>query len=273
MTARATGAGRGVHLRIPAWHIDRIYDTDGDSDDGAAAIVSTAMAELGIGENGCTIDVTANVPPGAGLGSSATLATVIVRALDECFTLGVDDDNVNRIVFECEKRIHGDPSGVDNTLAVYGKPVLFRKGDAAGSNRIELPRPLPLVVGISSTRGNTREQVEKVRTGYEMNRNLYARVFDQIDRLSVAGSNALQKDDYESLGAMMNVCHGLLNAIQVSTPELERMVDIARRGGALGAKLTGAGGGGAVVALCPGIEEDVTSAWRAAGYDVFDTGL
>jgi hydroxymethylglutaryl-CoA reductase len=105
-----------------------------------------------------------------------------------------------------------------------------------------------------------------VRERYKKSTALYETVFEQIDQLSLAGRDAVVTNDYETLGAQMNVCHGLLNAIEVSTPELEVMVALARNQGAIGAKLTGAGGGGSIVALCPGTQDVVSSAFRDAGY-------
>jgi hydroxymethylglutaryl-CoA reductase len=96
----------------------------------------------------------------------------------------------------------------------------------------------------------------------------YNVIFDEIDRISAEGAGALVRADYRQLGMLMNLCHGLLNAIGVSTPELERMVDIARKNGAAGAKLTGAGGGGSIVALCPEAKDRVEAALRGAGYRI-----
>jgi hydroxymethylglutaryl-CoA reductase len=96
-------------------------------------------------------------------------------------------------------------------------------------------------------------------------------VFEQIDALSISGAEALEAQDYSSLGSIMNVCHGMLNALLVSTVELEQMIHIARSNGALGAKLTGAGGGGAIVALCPGTTLSVSRALRSAGYTIVQT--
>ena len=110
--------------------------------------------------------------------------------------------------------------------------------------------------------------VAAVRARYEENTALYTTIFDEIDEMSVAGATALREGDYELLGSLMNVCHGFLNAIQVSTPDLERMVEIARDAGATGAKLTGAGGGGSIVALCPGASDAVSGALAAAGYQI-----
>jgi hydroxymethylglutaryl-CoA reductase len=268
MCATATETSTGVRLIVNEWNFDETFESTADAADGAAAIVASIVNELNLQDRGCEVSVSSRVPAAAGLGSSAALATVMTRAMGECFDLRLDDEAVNRIALACERKIHGDPSGVDNTIAVYARPILFRKGEPDDMTSLELGRPPPLVIGISGSRGNTRDQVRRVRARFEKNRNLYARVFDQIDRLSVAGADALRQSDYESLGEMMNVCQGLLNGIQVSTPELERMLDMARRNGAIGAKLTGAGGGGAVIALCPDRQDQVASAWRMAGYDV-----
>ncbi|MBT8079418.1 MAG: hydroxymethylglutaryl-CoA reductase, degradative [Gammaproteobacteria bacterium] len=270
LTATATKAESGLRLVVDDWRVDVSTGKESPPDDGAVTILNTIAEHLDMAGRGCHVNVTATVPPGVGLGSSASLATVIVRAISACFGLNLDAQAENEIVFRCEQKMHGDPSGVDNLLAVYAEPMLYRKGLPVSECRISLKNLPPLLIAVSSKPGSTREQVSKVRVGYEANPNLYARLFDQIDRLSVAGCEALQNEDYSGLGAMMNVCHGLLNALQVSTPELERMVDIARRNGAVGAKLTGAGGGGAVVALCPGSSQQVSTAWRRAGYDVLD---
>ena len=107
-----------------------------------------------------------------------------------------------------------------------------------------------------------------VRLRYERSPELYKTIFNEIDEISVAGSVALRECDYEQLGSLMNVCHGFLNAIEVSTPELETMINIARKNGAIGAKLTGAGGGGSIVALCPDREVKVARALQDAGYQI-----
>jgi len=126
------------------------------------------------------------------------------------------------------------------------------------------------VIACSQQPGVTHEQVAGVRKRHDARPPALAAIFDQIDALSVAGAKALVAGDYDELGQLMNICQGLLNALGVSTPELERMVDIARRAGAAGAKLTGAGGGGSIVAVCPGTVKEVVTALRSAGYSTID---
>jgi hydroxymethylglutaryl-CoA reductase len=131
---------------------------------------------------------------------------------------------------------------------------------------LSLAETPPIVVACSNTIGLTSDQVAGVRERYERAPRRYDALFDEIDQLSLAGVELLQAQNYEDLGLAMNVCHGLLNAIEVSTAELERMVMLARESGAAGAKLTGGGGGGSIIALCPGTMDDVQRALQQAGF-------
>jgi hydroxymethylglutaryl-CoA reductase len=203
-----------------------------------------------------------------GLGSSAALAVAVIRAFDNFLQRKMTDVEIDRLAFECERLAHGTPSGIDNNIATYGEPVLYSKGSRSRTKPIRLVEAPPLVVAASGVRGNTKHQVAGVRFRYERARELYETIFDEMDEISVAGSVALRECDYEQLGSLMNVCQGFLNAIEVSTPELEKMIDVARKNGAIGAKLTGAGGGGSIVALCPGKEKNVAHALQDAGYQI-----
>jgi hydroxymethylglutaryl-CoA reductase len=131
---------------------------------------------------------------------------------------------------------------------------------------VQLTESPPIVIACSGKSGLTKEQVAGVRARHARSGEHYAAIFDEIDALTVAGADALVRADYGELGLLMNMCHGLLGAIEVSTSELESMVGIARAAGAVGAKITGSGGGGSVVALCPGVVADVNAAFATAGY-------
>ena len=235
---------------------------------GPAAIVSLIMREMNIGDRAFRIRVTSRIPVGAGLGASASFAVAIIRAFDALLNRNLSDLEIDDIALQCETLSHGTPSGIDNNLATFGQPVLYSKGSRTRTRPIPLTALPPLIIAASGTRGITHEQVAAVRARYEENTALYTTIFDEIDEMSVAGAAALRDGDYDLLGSLMNVCHGFLNAIQVSTPELERMVSIAREAGATGAKLTGSGGGGSIVALCPGSSEAVSEALADAGYQI-----
>lgn len=250
------------------------------TDDGAAVPETTRVAEhvrelvgfiqrrLDVAGKHFELQVRTQIPPAMGLGSSAAVAVAIIRAFDRVLALDLDDAAVNALAFECEELAHGSPSGIDNTLATYGRPVLFKKGAAGPPQTLQLANSPPLVIAASGTRGITREQVAGVAARRERARDRYEAIFDEMDAISSSGAKALAAGDYAALGMLMNICQGLLNAIEVSTPELERMVHIARAAGAAGAKLTGAGGGGSIVALCPGKVGAVQQALQASGYRI-----
>lgn len=263
VSAAVTERDSGVVLKIPDWGVRQKID---DNTGGAGAVVALILRELGVSGRGFSIHVQSRLPRAMGLGSSAAFAVAIVRAFDVALDFGIDNARINAIAFACEQLAHGTPSGVDNTMATYATPMLFHNAPTLQIETLRLTEPPPLVIACSSQRGLTRQQVEGVRARYEQSKARYEAVFDEIDALSVAGARALETADYQSLGRMLNICHGLLNAIEVSTPELESMVSIARAAGACGAKLTGGGGGGSIVALCPGRVTDVAAALVSAGF-------
>ena len=237
-----------------------------------ASFIDRVLDELGIHERDWRIEVDSKLPIGKGLGSSAAIAVAMVRAFDRELDLGLDDERVNAIAFASEQLIHGTPSGVDNTLSTYARPMLFRNDETLQFDAFDIETPPPLVIAWGDETGQTGEQVADVRRRYDRAPEHFNALFDEMDALAGEGAKLLRAGNYEELGNLMNLCHGLLNAIGVSTPELERMVALARAAGAAGAKLTGAGGGGAIVALCPGRVDEVRLALCRAGYQVLGEG-
>ncbi len=268
VTARIAEASSGVRFSIPDLNIEQKLDPRAPPRGGATAVLALIMRHFGILDRGYDIQVQSRIPIAMGLGFSAALAVAIIRAFDKLTGKRMDDVAVEKLAFECEKITHGTPSGIDNNIATYAEPVLYSKGTRTRTRPIKLRETPPLVIASSGIKGSTIEQVTAVRARYEKNRELYTTIFDEMDEIATAGAIALRDCDYEQLGSMMNVCQGFLNAIEVSTPELEKMISIARRGGAIGAKLTGAGGGGSIVALCPDKISDVSRALDRAGYEI-----
>jgi hydroxymethylglutaryl-CoA reductase len=228
--------------------------------------VACLLRELDAEDARVRIRLDSRLPFGKGLGSSAAIAVALARAFNAYLDLGLDDERINEVAFASEKLAHGTPSGIDNTLATYARPMLFNRQAGLQIEFLELDHSPPLLVAWGEQTGKTNELVAAVRARRERSQEPFDRVFDQMDALSRSGADALCAGNWEELGAAMNLCHGLLNAIGVSTPELEHMVFLARQSGALGAKLTGAGGGGSIVALCPQGIIEVRDAMRAAGY-------
>ena len=261
MTAWAKPADKST-VSIPRWGIHE--DVSEESPVGRA--VSLIARELELSDTDFELVIDARLPSAMGLGSSASVAVVAVRALAEMAGIDIDVERVNNVAFECEKLAHGTPSGVDNTIASHGQPLLFRAGEIVET----FGTVPPIVIACSHQRGDTIEQVQAVRRRHDANPDRVGALFEQIDALSIDGAAALERGDYEQLGTLMNLCQGLLNAVGVSTPELESIIAIARDNGALGAKLTGGGGGGSVIALVPDDPQRVIDAMAAAGYEALE---
>lgn len=268
--ASVTEARDRTTVAVPDWQVRVALSADASADEGAAGAIRCVIRELGLADRHFDVVIRSSLPRAMGLGSSAAIAVAVVRGFDHAFALGLDDSEVNRIAFECEKLAHGTPSGVDNTVSTYARPMLFQRQQGLNIRDVSIAEPMPLVVACGHQRGLTHELVAGVRQRASVNGSRYAALFDEIDALSLAGAEAIESGHLLELGQMMNICHGILNAIEVSTPELERMVNIARRAGAVGAKLTGAGGGGSIVALCPDRQGEVASALRHAGFECIE---
>lgn len=271
--AHVEKGGDGVQMIIPRWGVEQRLHTRNEKQHSFDKSMNLILETLGLQDEAMRIEIFPNVPRAMGLGGSAALAVATIRGLDQCFELGLDDEQVNQLAFECEKIAHGTPSGIDNTLSTYGRAMLFRSGDDPLRREIEIATPVDLVVGISGIESLTAATVARVRKAREAHPALYEDIFDQIDSLVLQGVDALadvsRDNRLETLGELMNVCQGLLNAMQVSSWELEEMIQIARREGALGAKLTGGGGGGSIIALCPPGGETgpkIEAALKEAGY-------
>ena len=244
----------------------RLSKADALSHDLPEEFVACLLRELDVQDTRVRIGVDSSLPFGKGLGSSAAIAVAVARAFNTWLELGLIDERINEIAFASEKFAHGTPSGVDNALATYARPMLFNKQAGLQIEFLELDRMPPLLVAWGEGTGKTSELVAAVRKRRARSQAQFDRVFDQMDALSQSGAEALRDGRWEELGTAMNICHGLLNAIGVSTPDLENMVFLARQSGAVGAKLTGAGGGGSIVALCPHSVTEVRDALRDAGY-------
>jgi hydroxymethylglutaryl-CoA reductase len=258
------------------------WDVDGSVREPIRADLSHRVAaliasRLGVAATGLRVDVFSHLPRASGLGASAAFAVALIRAVADSFQLTISDAEVSSLAFECEQIVHGTPSGIDNTVATFGRSVLFQRTDAPGGHTIRdifTPHPIPIVIGLSGVESLTSQTVGLVRSAWQRNPARYDAIFGQIDELVLAGVDALRRGDIAELGELMNINQGLLNALQVSSPEIEALVAIARRAGALGAKLTGGGGGGAMIAIAePGGAEPIIAAMRSAGYTTYLTEI
>lgn len=268
--ARVVDAADGVQLLIPRWGVEQRVAPVREHPTGVAGILALLLQRLDLGDRSMTIEVFPNVPRAVGLGGSAALAVSVIRALDRHFALNLTDPEISGFALECERAAHGTPSGVDNTVATFGTTLLFRAasdGRDASFKEVQVSRPLPLVIGMTGKESLTARTVAGVARARRRNASRYDAIFNQIEMLTNAGADAARDGALSELGELMNLCHGFLNALQVSTRELEELVEISRRHGAAGAKLTGGGGGGSMVALCPDGTDSVLAGIKRAGYD------
>ena len=254
-------------LLIPRWGIEQRVPPMSENPQGVTGVLALLLERLDLASRSLTIEAFPNVPRAMGLGGSSALAVAVIRALSNHFKLDLSDERVNELAFECERAVHGTPSGVDNTIATYGSTLLFENKGAPSFQEVHPARSVSIAIGISGKESLTATTVARVRRAWERQPQRYERIFDQIGDLTRAGTEALQDGAYQELGELMNLCHGYLNALQVSTPELEELIHIARRRGAVGAKLTGGGGGGSVIALCPDGADDVVEAMQNSGFE------
>tara|TARA_B100001750_G_scaffold176838_1_gene145094 strand:- start:1509 stop:3767 length:2259 start_codon:yes stop_codon:yes gene_type:complete len=255
-----------IVLMIPSWGVEYRLDKDPKKRQSFEKPAGLILDQMGLSQKGMKIEVFSDIPRGMGLGGSAAIAVSIIKALNNHFKLGLKQDEVNQMALESEKIAHGNPSGIDNTMATYGYPLIYRSGDDPLIEPLNINKTFSILVGFSSSEGLTARTVSIVRDLWKKNTKVYEKIFDEIDSIVLQSIQAIQNNDFELLGQLMNMNHGLLNTLQVSTPELERLIMIARESGALGAKLTGGGGGGAIIALCKDIDS-TKSAIESEGYE------
>ncbi len=206
----------------------------------------------------------------SGIGASAASCAAIARALNKEFNLGLSDEKINEIAYEGEKGYHGTPSGIDNTAAVFGGLIWFKKGNPNVIERIGIKEPIEIVMGNTGITADTAEVVADVRRRKGEEPERFERIFRDYEELVNEARKAFEEYDIDKIGELMNRNHSLLQEIGVSCEELDRLCKIARENGALGAKLTGTGRGGNMVALTPGkeLQERVAKAIESAGFKV-----
>jgi len=210
----------------------------------------------------------------SGVGASAASCAAIARAFSDELNLNYSDEKVNEIAFEGEKGYHGTPSGIDNTAATYGGLIWYRReGSSQLMERMRLRGPVEIVMGNTGKVADTKAVVGGVKERKEKDPEKYERLFKNADQLARDARKYLDAFDLEKVGVCMNENHTLLQEIGVSSPELDALVGVARDAGALGAKLTGTGRGGYMVALTPGqdLQDRVAEEIGRKGFQALST--
>jgi mevalonate kinase len=193
------------------------------------------------------ITITSTIPVASGLGSGAAVTVALIRALSSHLNFPMTDEQVNSFAYEIEKLHHGTPSGIDNTVVTYAKPVYFVKGQPIETFKVG--HPFTIVIGDTGISAPTRESVGDVRKLWEADKSKWEGVFDEVGEVIKQAKQAIESGKWENLGDLMGKNHAFLQKMTVSSPELDNLVSAARKAGALGAKLSGGGRGGNMIAL------------------------
>ena len=265
-TATVDPAAPGSGLIVSAVDLDRVMRlNEAPEDDPLATIARLTLAHLGAAPPDATLTIHSSIPIASGLGSGAAVSTAIVRALAAYLSHELPPATVSRLVYEVEKLHHGTPSGIDNTVISFGRPVYFVRGQSPQT--FGVGAPLHLCIGDTGVASPTRIAVGNVRQAWQKDVARYERLFDEVGELVEQARGDIEAGrDTAMLGILMDRNHDLLCQMGVCSPELERLVATARVAGALGAKLSGAGRGGNMIALTR-LEEGtrVAAALRQAG--------
>jgi mevalonate kinase len=198
------------------------------------------------------ITVSSDIPIAAGLGSGAAITAATTRVLAQFLGLEAFSSNrwISDLTYEVEKIHHGTPSGIDNTVVAYERPIYFVRREP--QNLIEtfhVQHPLRLLVGDTGISSSTKDVVGDVRRSWQREPDRFNALFDGCGALSEAARQAIQAGDYEEVGRLMNQNHALLVDMTVSSADLDHLVFAAIESGALGAKMSGGGRGGNMIAL------------------------
>ena len=254
-------------LFVRGWGITVREGDDGHDLSRAFSAVLAAARRDGALPRAVSVEVEAHLPPGGGLGCSAAIGVAIARSLEP----RASEAAIQELAMAWERVFHGNPSGVDAAVAARGGCVVFQRG--AGLEPLRLRGPLYMCVGSSGTASSTKSMVESVARLRSRHPERVENAFERIRVLVQSGRHAFETYDRGLLGRLMDGNQAVLAELNVSSPEIDRMCSLAREAGALGAKLTGAGGGGSVIALVasPTASDAVLASWKAAGFDGFTT--
>lgn len=251
LTAHARAVDGPLRLSTPYHHGSIAAVDDGTApreEHLAEAALRHTLDALGVAHDGVDVTVTGRIPAARGLGSSAAVASAISVAVARLHGIDLTYEARFELVQFVERIAHGSPSGLDAHATMSPGPIRFESGVARPLVDTWLP---PLVIADTGVAGHTAAAVASVRALRTTDKRGVDAAFDAIAALVEGAHTDLRTGDATALGARMNACHSILSDLGVSSPELDTLVDAAHTGGALGAKLTGGGQGGCVIALAP----------------------
>jgi mevalonate kinase len=234
------------------------------------------VMNIDVDSNAFRITLGGDLIAASGVGASAASCAAIARAFSNELGLNYSDEKVNEIAYEGEKGYHGNPSGIDNTAATFGGLIWYRRdGSSQFMERMKLVKPVEIVMGNTGIVADTKAVVGGVKQRKDKEPEKYDLLFKTAEKLVHDARKQLDEFNLDRLGAQMNENHSLLQQIGVSCPELDALVELARANGAIGAKMTGTGKGGYMVALTPGtdLQERVANALERKGFQAMRTTI
>lgn len=215
-------------------------------------------------DRGLMVSINSTIPISAGLGSSAAVTVASILAVSKLLKFKLKRREIVSFGVKAEEIIHGRPSGIDPTVSVYGGMLLFKPGGRI--RRIKPAKPIELVIADSGIKRSTGTMVRRVGELASKYPDIFSRLRSTVRMIVRQAAEAIIEGDIDKLGDMFNLNHGLLSAVGVSDSRLEKLIYAARRAGALGSKITGAGGGGCIIALArPGESDRIASSLVDAG--------
>jgi len=219
------------------------------------------------------VEASCEIPIGAGLGSSASTTVATISAVAKSRRDKLDRREIFELAFIPERYLHGKPSGVDQATSTYGGVIQYKRPSQIVP--IDIKRPPTLVVCDSGFHRSTKKLVGSVVKKSQKQKSKFETHLNEVSSISSSVVKALRAEESHDLGSLMNRNHELLKDIGVSTPRLDLLVSKARKAGALGAKLTGAGGGGCIIALCEQNKDRlrIGKMLRKAGGKVYNVSL
>lgn len=242
----STGGGGGVRFQ----HVDEVLPDAISTDQAQASLALTVdlvYKRLNLPQPDVMIAISSDIPPASGLGSGAAVATAIARVLCQHSGVTLSSGDLNAIIYEVEKAHHGTPSGIDNTVIVYERPIYFVREKPTAW--LEVGAPLSLLIADTGVSSSTKSAVSAVRTLYESNRDRVSAWIADIGAIAQSARDAIAAGDLLQIGQLMRRNHARLRDLTVSSAELDKLVAVAEDAGAYGAKLSGGGRGGHLIVL------------------------
>lgn len=249
VTARAAIASTDL-LRLSPWNLTLRPDPNGQ--EPLERAFAAVLADYP-GRPALEVNAHVELPAGAGLGCSAAIGVAVIDAIDEALAIERPRDALGQAALCWEAVFHGNPSGVDNMMSAVGGVALFRRG--APLEPLHAKKPLHLVIGYSGESSSTKRMVDSVARQLRDDPQRVRNAFRSIESLVVDAKSAIETGDHAALGQLLDRNHIILRSLTLCTTELDAMCQAARTAGALGAKMTGAGGGGCMFALAVNREE------------------